>query len=106
VTVTPTPESGSITAKQTVVRFDLAGLSLNDDTTFDAEHFPSMDEVRYYATYELDGTEMGRSHVFACNADGEYTLNNYIFPEAGSWTVEVRKVSDDSSVKSQAVTVA
>jgi hypothetical protein len=29
-----------------------------------------------------------------------------MFPEAGSWTVEVRKVSDDSSVKSQAITVS
>ena len=106
VTVTLTPSSGSITAATTVVKFDIAGLTLNDNTTFDTTHHPSEDEVRYYITFEVGGKELGRSPEFACNADGEWQFNNYIFPVAGSWSVIVRQVSDDSSVKSVSVTVA
>jgi hypothetical protein len=106
VTVTPTPASGAITAKSTVVKFDIAGLTLNDPITFNAAHYPSEDEVRYYLTFTVNGTELGRSPEFACNADGEWQFNSYIFPEAGAWTVDVRTSSDDQSVKSQAITVA
>ncbi len=104
VTVTVTPTSP--TAARDFCKFDIAGLDLNDATTFDANDSPSMEEVRYYLTFELDSVELGRSNVFACNADGEWQFNNYMFPESGTWHVHVRKVSDDSSVKDETVTVA
>jgi hypothetical protein len=104
VTVTPTPASP--VAVESFTKFAIAGLTLNDDTAYNAANVPTEPEVRYYLTFEEGGAEHGRSPVFACNADGEWEFNNYLFPHAGSWTVEVRLVSDDSSVKSQAVTVS
>lgn len=104
VTVDVTPASP--TAARDFCRVDVAGLTLNDASLYDVNAVPTEPEVRYYLTFELASVEKGRSPVFACNADGEWQFNNYMFPEAGSWTIEVRKVSDDSSVKSQAVTVA
>jgi hypothetical protein len=107
VTVDVTPDSP--TATEDFCKFDIAGLTLNDPTTYDATPTPpdlSMDEVRYYLTFELASEEKGRSPVFACNADGEWQFNNYVFPEAGEWTVHVRLAADDSSAGNQAVTVA
>jgi hypothetical protein len=106
VTVTPTPASGAITAKVTVVKFDLAGMDLNDSADYTTGAYPTWPEIRYYITFTLDSVELGRSPEFAPNHDGEWQFNNYIFPEAGAWTVGVYKVSDDSEVKTQAVTVA
>ncbi len=104
VTVDVTPDAP--VAASSVCKFDIAGLDLNDLTAYDAGATPTAPEVRYYLTFELASVEMGRSPIFACDADGEWQFNNYMFPEAGSWTVEVRLVSDDSSVKSQSVTVS
>lgn len=104
VTVTATPASPI--NKVSFTTFLIAGLTLNDESTFNAANSPSEDEVRYYLTFEEGGSEHGRSQQFACNADGEWRFDNYLFPHAGSWTVEVRQVSDDQSVKSQAVTVS
>lgn len=104
VTVTVTPASP--TAARDFCKFDIAGLTLNDATTFNAANSPSEDEVRYYLTFEKGGEELGRSPVFACNHDGEWQFNNYMFPSSGSWSVKVKKVSDDSTVKTQAVTVS
>ena len=63
VTVTPTPASGDITAKSTVVKFDLAGLDLNDSTDYSATAYPTWTELRYYIAFELGGIELGRSHA-------------------------------------------
>lgn len=104
VTVTVTPAAPL--AVESVCKFDIAGLSLNDATTFNATKSPSMDEIRYYITFEKGGAELGRSPVFACNHDGEWQFNNYVFPSAGSWSVKVKKASDNSTVKTQAVTVS
>ena len=106
VTVTPTPASGDITAKSTVVKFDLTGLDLNDDTDYDATAYPTWAEFRYYIAFELDGLELGRSPEFGPNFEGEWQFNNYIFPEAGAWSVVVYDAATDISVKSQAVTVS
>lgn len=95
VTVTPTPASP--VAVESFTKFDIAGLTLNETDG---------SERRYYLTFELASVEKGRSPVFACDHDGGWQFNNYLFPEAGTWHVHVRKVSDDSSVKDQSVTVS
>lgn len=105
VTITVTPASP--VAKVDACKVLVEGLTLNDATTYDAGHSPSMDEVRYYLTFELGGAVKGKSHVFACNYGEDYDgFFNYIFPEAGSWTVRVSKVVGDTSVQTQAVTVS
>jgi len=77
--------------------------------------YPASPEVRYYLTFDLAAVEMGRSYEFSTSAtgvsiagaavSGEHTFNNYVFPEAGSWRVNLRKVSDDSVVAYSDVTV-
>jgi hypothetical protein len=87
-------------------RFDLAGLTLNDAATFNADHSPSEDPIVYYVTYELGGVVKGTSVRFSCAHDGTYQINGYLFDVAGTWHIIVRKDSDDSSVKDQTVTVS
>lgn len=103
--LTITPASGSVVATSSACRIDVSGADGNDSTAYDADLYPTSPEIRYYITAELGGVEMGRSHVFAPNG-GAHTWDNYIFPEAGSWTLRLKKVSDDSDVATLAVTVS
>jgi hypothetical protein len=114
-TLAITPASGSITGARTVCRVDVTDAPLNDDTNYDGTEggspgtpaqYPASPEIRYYIAF-LDGddVEQGRSYVFAPNG-GKHTFNNYIFPYAGSWTVNLNKVSDDSTEATLAVTVS
>lgn len=100
-----TPASGSITATVSACRIDVTGADQNDLTAYDADAYPTAPEIRYYITTEESSTEYGRSHVFSPNG-GKHQWNGYIFPHAGSWTLHLRKVSDDSSVANTAVTVS
>jgi hypothetical protein len=113
-TLAITPASGSITAARTVCRVDVTEAPLNDDTAYDGTEggspgtpaqYPASPEIRYYIAFLESATEYGRSYVFAPNG-GKHTFNNYIFPHAGSWTVNLNKVSDDSTEATLAVTVA
>ena len=100
-----TPASGSVVATVSACRVDVSGADGNDLTAYDADAYPTSPEIRYYITTELGGEEKGRSHVFAPNG-GAHQWFGYIFPESGSWTLHLRKVSDDSSVANLAVTVS
>lgn len=100
-----TPASGSVTATVSACRIDVTGAEQNDLTAYDADAYPTAPEIRYYITAEEGGVEKGRSHVFSPNG-GKHSYDNYIFPYAGSWTLHLRKVSDDSSVANLAVTVS
>lgn len=100
-----TPASGSITATVSACRINVTGADGNDATAYDADAYPTSPEIRYYIITELGGEEKGRSHVFAPNG-GKHEWNNYIFPEAGSWTLRLKKVSDDSDAATLSVTVS
>ena len=100
-----TPASGSITAKSSACRIDISGASGNDLSSYDEDAYPTSPELRYYITTEEGGVEYGRSHVFAPNG-GAHQWMNYIFPHAGSWTVYLRNVADDTSEADLAVTVS
>lgn len=101
-----TPASGNITAKSTVCRIDVSGQPAQDESAFDATKYPTEPEILYYLAFELGGEEYGRSPVFGVTPVGAHQFNNYIFPEAGSWTVNLRHVDDDSSEDSISVTVS
>ncbi len=111
-----TAEPTSPTAKVDFVRVTVTGADQNTLTGYDGdelstmpgtpEQYPASPENRYYLTFELGGEIKGKSYVFSVNSDGEHVFPNYLFPEAGSWTMRLSKASDDSSVKTQAITVA
>jgi len=100
-----TPASGSVVATVSACRIDVTGADQNDDTAYDADQYPASPEIRYYIISELDGAEKGRSHVFSPNG-GKHSYDNYIFPEAGSWTLRLKNAATDADVATLAVTVS
>lgn len=95
-----TPASGSITATKTVVRVNVTGA--------DASRPPdgTGGEFRYYIAFLLDGEERGRSYAFAPASDGTHEFNSFIFDTAGSWTVNLCDLLDDSVEATASVTVS
>lgn len=67
--------------------------------------YPTQPAVVCYLTFELDGAIRGKSQTFTVGTDGKHEFDNYVFPEAGSWTVRLNDAADDSSLKTLAVTV-
>jgi len=105
-TITVTPASGSITAKKTVCRFNIAGA---DETVgaYSRTAYPTLPEARYVMTMVVGGVEVGRTQVFGVSPDGAFEINNYIFPSAGSYTVQLYDVTNPASpsAKDTAATV-
>lgn len=104
-TLAITPASGAITAARTVCKVTVAGAPANDATAYDPDIYPTEPEIRYYLAFSVGGVEKGRSYVFSPNG-GAHVFNNYIFPSAGSWTVDLNKAADDTNEATLAVTVA
>lgn len=104
--ITLTPSVASPRATIDAVRVDIAGASNNDAADYDANAYPSEAELRAYLAFAKGGEDLGKSYVFAVGQDGEHQFDNYIFPEAGSWTMELRRADDDTVLKSQAITVS
>jgi hypothetical protein len=100
-TLTITPASGSIIAKSTVCRIQVAGAADNrgpHDTGGD---------FKYYLLIDAPvGTDDGKSYAFNVSADGDHVFNNYVFPAAGSYTVRLRDASNDSDIATLGVTVS
>jgi hypothetical protein len=122
VTVTPaSPRAVTDFVRVNVVDADqstLTGYSGAEVSTMPGtpQQYPASPEMRYYLTFDKDNaTEMGRSYEFSTSAtgvnvsgqavSGEHVFNNYAFPVAGSFRVNLRKVSDDSVVAYVEVTV-
>jgi hypothetical protein len=97
VTITPTPASGSITAKKDVVTFAISGADPNDEGNFSSSIYPTSPELRYVMTMVVGAVEVGRTQVFGVTPDGAFQFNSYIFPEAGTYTVQLYDVTDPTS---------
>lgn len=95
----------SPTAKKSVCRVDLTGLSTNDLVAYDNTKYPTSPAFKYYLTFEVGGAVVGKSYVFSPNG-GKHSFNDYIFPSAGSYTVRISNAATDASVATQAVTVS
>jgi hypothetical protein len=87
--ITVIPVSGQITAKKTVCTFAMSGTVPNDTGT-GAEN-------RFVLTFKVGGVEVGRSQVFGTSPDGAFQFNSYIFPVAGSYTVQLYNVTNPLS---------
>lgn len=102
VTCTPTaPVHGASSC-----RIDVTGATVNDSTAYDANVYPTEPEVRYYIAFLLSSTERNRSYRFAPASDGTHSFDNFMFDTAGTWTVNLNKVSDDSTAATLSVTVS
>lgn len=107
VTIVTTPASGSITATKTVCTFAISGADPNDEGNFSSSLYPTSPELRYVLTMVEGGVEYGRSQVFGVTPDGAFQFNSYIFPHAGTWTVQLYDVTDpnNESAKTTAATL-
>ena len=97
VTIVTTPASGSITATKTVCTFAITGADPNNEGGFNAQLYPTSPEFRYVLTMVEGGVEYGRSQVFGVTPDGAFQFNSYIFPHAGTWTVQLYDVTNPLS---------
>lgn len=75
-----------------------------DPTEDDPNH--TVENV-YYLLMDGPGTDDQQSYRFSTNVDGEHTYDDFIFPQAGSYTVKLMKVGEnsDSQVTTTSVTV-
>ena len=89
------------------VNVSVAGTAGTWTFTSDAESRDIGTEKRYYILVDAPGgVDDGRSHVFSPSADGKHTWDDYIFPAAGSYTLRLRDMVDDTDVATASVTVA
>lgn len=103
--VAVTPTSGNITAVVTAVRVTCADVPNNTDTGYDPDNYPASPQVTYYFEFSKAGEDSLRSPVFSTNPDGSAEWNDVLIPAAGTWSLDVRKTSDDSSVANASVVV-
>jgi hypothetical protein len=96
-TVTIRYGGSTVTAKVTAVHISSTALAPNTLTGYNASNYPASPEVTYYFSAESPGQTAGRSQTFAPNG-GKGQWEGWIPPAAGTWTIHVRKVSDNSSV--------
>jgi hypothetical protein len=94
--LTIVPASGAITAVVSTAHIYVTGTPTNaaDGT-----------EITYRIRARKTGLDDLISHKFAPNADGKHQWDDVTFPAAGSWTITLRKASDDSQVATASVTV-
>ncbi len=98
-TVTTRYGGDTVTATVTAVHISSTALESNTSTGYDDDNYPASPEVTYYFSAELSGQDSGRSQVFSPNGGKGY-WEGWVPPAAGTWTIHVRKVADDSSVAS------
>jgi len=87
------------------VRVNITGASNNDASAHDEANYPADPEIRYHLQFENPAGDDGISQVLSVAQDGTAQFNNYIFPNAGAWNVNLVDLSDDSTAATVAVTV-
>jgi hypothetical protein len=108
------PASGSITAARTVCRVTVADAPDNTLTGYDGTisyagqpaQYPASPAETYYIAVLVGAKEHGRSYVFTPGPDGAHVFNNYIFPVAGTWTINLVRRRDSGTEATLEVTVA
>lgn len=95
--ITARSATGTVVHKLTFAHISVTGV--DDNTAAGAER-------RYYLQATKSGESTLRSHVFGPSQDGKHTWDNVMFPSAGSWSVTLRDVSNDSTIATLALTVA
>lgn len=106
IAVASSPASGEIESTVTACTLSVSGASSNTLTGYDDGNYPASPEVVYYLSAEATGEDDLVSPRFSVSADGTFDWYDVIFPAAGSWTLHLRKDSDDSSVANTALTVS
>ena len=96
-TITVTPASGSIVHGKTVCKFAIASTEPNDVSEYSAALYPTEPEQVYYMTFVVSAVEVGRTQHFGTTPAGAFEFDNYIFPSAGTYTVQLYSVKDGAA---------
>jgi hypothetical protein len=86
VTVVVGPTSPRATADFCTIT--VAGAVQNDTTAY---------TTATYLSIEKSSVVKGRSYVFAVDENGGHVFPNYVFPDAGTYVVHLRKSNGDAS---------
>ena len=105
VTLDITPDSGDVIATVSACRITVSGANDNDPTTYDVDNIPTEDPIPFRLVASKTGIDDLVSHEFNVSADGEHQWDNVIFPDDGSWTVDLVDQRDDSVAATLSVTV-
>lgn len=101
------PASGSITHLVDACEISATGLTANDSTTYSTSTYPTEAAITAYFKLTCSGQPTLTSPIFASNAAGLGAWpGSVIFPAAGTWTLDLIKVADSSTIATASVTVA
>jgi hypothetical protein len=104
-----TADPTSPTAKVDAVAILIENLASNDAGTYNASHYPTEDENRYFVKFTAPSSQTQydlTSVTFSCDADGTVTLPPVIFPVAGTWRLDLWDVAANSSAANDTLVVA
>ena len=107
--LTYTADPASPTAAVDAVAITLTGLTSNDALAYSASTYPTEPEIVYHlaAVAPSSQTEYDlASESFSVDADGTKVLLPWIFPVAGTWTLNLIDESDDSTPYTGTLVVA
>jgi len=105
VAIAITPASGDVIAVVSACRVDVTGANDNDPTTYDEDNVPTEDPIPFRLIASKTGIDNLVSHEFNVSADGEHTWDNVIFPDDGTWTLDLVDQRDDSVAATASVVV-
>lgn len=94
--LTIVPASGAVTTVLTASHIYVTGCDSNA---------ANGTEITYRIRARQTGVDDLISHAFSPSFDGKHQWDNVIFPTDGTWTVTLRKSSDDSEVATASVVV-
>lgn len=100
------PESGDIVATKTVCKVFVTEAPTNDESTYDEDLTPAEAPILYYLKLSKDGTDPLVSQRFTPSSDELFQWDNVIFPDDGTWTLDLCLNADDSVDATAAVVVA
>lgn len=99
------PASGDVIVRESACRVEVTGASDTDPTTYDTDELPREETIPYRLVASLAGQDDLISHEFNVSADGNHQWDNLIFPEDGTWTIDLVDQRDDSVDATLSVTV-
>lgn len=102
----PLAEPSTIRAKKDVCSFAITGSEPNDVSEFNSALYPTTPEGRFYLSFVVNGAEVGRSQVFGTTPDGNFAFNSYIFPVAGTYTVQLYSEKDGALATAKSIVVS
>lgn len=104
---TITPSTATPVAEKTAINLTVAGAPANTATGYNTANYPASPAIKYYISINKSGTNSLVSNVFTPDSvNGAYVWPSVTIPAAGTWTAQLRRVSDNVSVANATITAS